>query len=73
LHNQVVPWTTTTWDDSDDDFIENDEFSVESINNLDDETEIESFLSSLESHIYDSSPQKEIIKKLKVSEFELNV
>jgi hypothetical protein len=26
LHNQVVPCTTSTWDDSDDDFIENDDF-----------------------------------------------
>jgi hypothetical protein len=26
LHNQVVPCTTSTWDDSDDDYVENDEF-----------------------------------------------
>jgi hypothetical protein len=43
LHNQVVPWTTSTWNDSDDDFIENDEFYVENANNFDDEPEIESF------------------------------
>jgi hypothetical protein len=29
LHNQVIPCTTSTWDDSDDDFVENDEFCVE--------------------------------------------
>jgi hypothetical protein len=75
LHNQVVPCTTSTWDDSDDDFLENDEFCVENVNNFDDETEIESFLSSLESPIHDSSYQKEIIERLenKISEFELNV
>jgi chromosome segregation ATPase len=75
LHDQVVPCTISTWDDSDDDFIENDEFCVENINNLDDEAEIESFLSSLESLIHDSSSQKEIIERLenKISEFELNV
>jgi hypothetical protein len=43
LHNQVVPCTTSTWDDSDDDFVENDEFYVVNANNLDDEAEIESF------------------------------
>jgi hypothetical protein len=64
LHNQVVPYTTSTWDDSDDDFVENDEFWVENTNNFDDEAEIESFLSSLESPIHDSSSQKEIIKRL---------
>jgi hypothetical protein len=75
LHNQVVPCTTSTLDDSDDDLVENDEFYVENANNLDDEAEIESFLSSLESHIHDSSSQKEIIERLKnkISEFELNV
>jgi hypothetical protein len=75
LHNQVVPCTTSTWDDSDDDFIENDEFCVINVNILDDEAEIESFLSSLESHIHDSSSQKEIIERLKnkISEFELKV
>jgi hypothetical protein len=26
LHNQVVPCTTSTWDDSDDNYVENDEF-----------------------------------------------
>jgi hypothetical protein len=55
LHNQVVPCTTFTWDDSDDDFVENDEFCIENINNFDDEAEIKSFLSSLESLIHDSS------------------
>jgi hypothetical protein len=43
LHNQVVPCTTSTWDDSDDDFVENDEFCIVNANNLDDETEIEFF------------------------------
>jgi predicted RNase H-like nuclease (RuvC/YqgF family) len=72
LHNQVVFCTTSTLDD---DFIENDEFCVVNANNLDDEAEIESFLSSLESPIHDSSSQKEIIEKLenKISEFELKV
>jgi hypothetical protein len=75
LHKQVVPYIISTWDVSDDDLIENDEFCVENANNLDDETEIESFLSSLESHICDSSSQKEIIERLKnkISEFELKV
>jgi hypothetical protein len=75
LHNQVVPSTTSIWDDSDDDFVENDEFCVENTNNFDDEAEIKSFLSSLESSIHDSSSQKEIIERLKnkISEFELNV
>jgi hypothetical protein len=74
LHNQVVHCTTSTWDDSDDDFVEIDEFCVKNINNFDDETEIKSFLSSLES-IHDSSFQKEIIERLenKISEFELKV
>jgi hypothetical protein len=55
LHNQVVPCTTSsTWDDSVDDFVDNDEFNVENANNLDDKAEIESFLSSLESLIHDS-------------------
>jgi CHASE3 domain sensor protein len=42
---------------------------------LDDDTEIESFLSSLESLIHDSPSQKEIIQRLenKISEFELKV
>jgi hypothetical protein len=43
LHNQVVPRTISTRDDSDDDFVENDEFCVENANGLDDEAEIESF------------------------------
>jgi hypothetical protein len=55
LHNQVVPCTTSIWDDSDDDFIDNDEFCVEIANKFDDEAKIESFLSSLESSINDSS------------------
>jgi hypothetical protein len=55
LHNQVVPYTTSTWDDSDDDIVENDEFCIENVNNLNDEAEIKYFLSSLESHIHDSS------------------
>jgi hypothetical protein len=59
LHNQIVPCTTSTWDDSDDDFVENDEFCVENTNNFDDEAEIEFFLSSLESLIHDSSSQKD--------------
>jgi hypothetical protein len=58
LHNQVVPYITSTWDDSDDAFVEIDEFCVENTNNLDDEAEIESFLSSLESHIHYLSSQK---------------
>jgi hypothetical protein len=53
LHNQVVPYTTSTWDDSDDDYVENDEFFVENANNFDDEDVIESFVSSLESPIHD--------------------
>jgi hypothetical protein len=75
LHKQIVPYTTSTWDDSDDDFIENDEFCVENINNLDDETEIESFLSSLESLIHYSSSQKKIIERFenKILKFELKV
>jgi hypothetical protein len=75
LHNQVVPFTTFIWDDSDDNFIENDEFYAENANNLEDETEIESFLSSLESLIHDSSSQKEIIERVqnKILEFELKV
>jgi gag-polypeptide of LTR copia-type len=75
LHNQVIPCTTSTWDDSDDDFIENDEFCVENANNFDDEAVIESFLSSLESPIHDSSSQKKIIERLKnkISEFELKI
>jgi hypothetical protein len=74
LHN-LVPCTTSTWDDSDDDLVENDEFCVENTNNLDDEGEIEFFLSSLESSIHDSSSQKEIIERLKnkISEFELKI
>jgi hypothetical protein len=43
LHNQVVPYTTSTWDDNDDDFVENNKFCVKNVNNLDDEAEIESF------------------------------
>jgi hypothetical protein len=75
LHNQVVPCTISIWNDSDDDFVENDEFYVENINNLDDDAEIESFLSSLESPIHDSSSRKEIIERLenKILEFELKV
>jgi hypothetical protein len=75
LHNQVVPCTTSTWDDSDDDYVENDKFFVENANNFDDEDVIESFVSSLESPIHDSSSQKEIIERLenKILEFELNV
>jgi hypothetical protein len=75
LHNQVVPFTTFIWDDSDDNFIENDEFYAENANNLEDETEIESFLSSLESLIHDSSSIKEIIERVqnKILEFELKV
>jgi hypothetical protein len=29
LHNQVAPCTTSTWDDSNDDYVENDDFFVE--------------------------------------------
>jgi hypothetical protein len=70
-----VHCTTSTWDDSGDDFIENDEICVVNVNNLDNRAEIESFLSTLESLIHDSSSQKEIFKRLenKISEFELNV
>jgi hypothetical protein len=64
LHKQVVPCTTSTWDDSDDDYVENDNFFVENANNFDDEDVIESFVSSLESLIHDSSSQKEIIERL---------
>jgi hypothetical protein len=39
-------------------------FFVENANNFDDEDVIESFVSSLESHIHDSSSQKEIIERL---------
>jgi hypothetical protein len=75
LHNQVVPCTTSTWDDSGDDYVENDNFFVENTNNFDDEDVIESFVSSLESHIHYSSSQKEIIERLenKILEFELKV
>jgi hypothetical protein len=75
LHNQIGPCTTSTWDDSDNDYVENDEFFVENTNNFDDDDVIESFVSSLESPIHDSSSQKEIIERLKnkISEFELNV
>jgi hypothetical protein len=75
LHNQVIPYTTSTWDDSDNDIVENAKFCIENTNNLDDEAEIEFFLSNLESPNHDSSSQKEIIERLKnkISEFELNV
>jgi hypothetical protein len=48
---------------------------LKNANNFDDEDVIESFVSSLESHIHDSSSQKEIIERLenKISEFELKV
>jgi hypothetical protein len=40
-------------------------FFLKNINNLDDEAKIKSFfLSSLESHIHDSSSKKEIIERL---------
>jgi hypothetical protein len=55
LHNQVVPCTASTWDNSDDDYVENDDFFVENANNFDDEDVIKSFISSLESSIHDSS------------------
>jgi hypothetical protein len=73
LHNQVVSCTTSTWDDSDDDYVENDESIVENTNNFDDEDVIESFVSSLVSHIHYSSSQKEVIERFKnkISEFEL--
>jgi hypothetical protein len=50
-------------------------FFVENTNHFDDDDVIESFVSSLESHIHDSSSQKEIIERLenKISEFELKV
>jgi hypothetical protein len=75
LNNQVVPCTTFTWDDSDDDFVENDKFCVENVNNFDDEAEIEYFLYSLESPIHDSSSQKEIIERFenKILEFVLKI
>jgi hypothetical protein len=87
LHNLIVPRTTSTWDDSDNDLVENDELCVmrycaisfssdriKNINDLDDEIEIE-FLSSLESHIHDSSFQREIIERLenKILAFELKI
>jgi hypothetical protein len=34
FHNLVVPCTTSTWDDSDDDYVENDDFFVEMQINL---------------------------------------
>jgi hypothetical protein len=75
LHNQVVSCTTSIWDDSDDDLIENDKFCVENTNNLNDEAEIKIFLSNLESHIHGSYSQREIIERLKnkILEFELKV
>jgi hypothetical protein len=39
-------------------------FVLKNANNLDDEAEIEFFLSSLESPIHDSSSQKKIIERL---------
>jgi hypothetical protein len=66
LHNQVVPYTTSTWDDSDNDYVENDEFFVENTNNFDDEDVIESVVSSLESPIHDSSSQKVIVERLEI-------
>jgi hypothetical protein len=71
----VVAYTTFTWDDSDDDLVGNYKFCVKNINNLNDETEIRTFLSNLESPIHGSSSQKEIIGRLenKILEFELNV
>jgi hypothetical protein len=65
LHNQIVHCTTSTWNDSDDDFVENDEFCVENVHYFDDKAVIESFLSSLETPIHNSSSQKEIIVGLK--------
>jgi hypothetical protein len=75
LHNQVVHCTISTWDDSDDDLIENDEFYIENTNNLDDEAEINFILSSLESLIHDLFSQKEIIERFenKISKFKLKV
>jgi hypothetical protein len=75
LHNQVVPCTTSIWDDNDDDFVENDEFCVENINDLNDEAEIKTFLSNLKNHIHGSSSQRDIIERLeyKILEFELNI
>jgi predicted RNase H-like nuclease (RuvC/YqgF family) len=75
LHNQVVSCTTSTWDDSDDDYVENGNFFVENANHFDDEDVIESFVSSLEILIHDSYSKKEIIERLenKFSEFELKV
>jgi hypothetical protein len=75
LHNQEVPCTTFTWDDSDDDYVDNDELFVENTNNFDDKDIIESFVSSLDSPIHDLSSQKEIIERLenKILEFELKV
>jgi hypothetical protein len=75
LHNKVVPCTTSTWDDNDDDLVENDEFCIENINDLNDEAEINFFLSNLKSPIHDSFSQREIIERLKnkILEFELNV
>jgi hypothetical protein len=50
-------------------------FFLKNANNFDDEDVIESFVSSLESPIHDSSSLKEIIERLenKISEFKLKV
>jgi hypothetical protein len=75
-------------DDTDNDFVENDELCVmryydilfssdriENTNDLDDGVEIEFFLSSLKTPIHDLSFQREINERLKnkILEFELNV
>jgi hypothetical protein len=74
LHNQIVPCTTSTWDDSNDDLVENDKFYVENANDLNDEAELK-LLSNLESLIHGSSSQREIIERLenKILELELKV
>jgi hypothetical protein len=55
LNNQVVHCTISTWDDSDDDLIENDELCVENANDLNDEAETKTFLSNLKNPIHGSS------------------
>jgi hypothetical protein len=88
LHNLVGPYTTSIWDDSDNNFIENDELCVmryydisfssdriKNTNDLNNEAGIKKKLSILKSLIHDLSFQREIIERLqnKILKFELNV
>jgi hypothetical protein len=66
LHNQEVHCTTSTWDDNGDDYVEIDELFVENANNFDDDDVIESFVSSVESLIHDSSSHKKKLRDLKI-------